>query len=143
LRRKAPLSPRPPTRSKHTPSKPRRLPSPDREFWQTQRAALYGRAGGRCERCGTNLNKTGLEAHHRKLRSQGGGHGMENLLALCPECHGWCHGNPAGARMSGWIVTSAGNPAHRGVVLHDGRTVRLSEDGTYDICWDDSEEETA
>lgn len=85
-----------------------------------------------------------MEAHHRKLRSQGGGHGLTNLLALCPTCHAWCHEHPTGARLSGWIVPSVADPAFRGVLLHDGRTVRLTTDGGYDVCWPaETEEETA
>lgn len=143
LRRKAPLSRRPPTRSKHTPSKPRRLPKPDQEFWATQREKLYARAGGRCEFGGCDLNNTGMEAHHRMLRSQGGGHGMENLTALCPTHHRWCHGNPAGARMRGFIVPRAADPRKRGVVLWNGRTVTLAEDGTYDLVIESDSEESA
>lgn len=143
LRRKAHLNRRPPTRSKHTPSKPRRRPDPDPGFWRAQREALYARAHGRCERCGCSLDDHGLEAHHRKLRSQGGGHDLANLAALDPTCHTWAHGHPIEARAGGWIVASGGNPETRAVVLHDGRTVRLTTEATYDVCWDDSEEESA
>lgn len=132
LRRKAPLSRRPPTRSKHTPSKPRRLPAPDREFWEEQRLILFGRSRGLCELGGCDLNDTGMEAHHRKLRSQGGGHGLTNLAALCPKHHRQCHDEPAWARMLGFIVPRAADPAARAVVLADGRTVRLTVEGGYD-----------
>lgn len=96
---------------------------------------LFGRARGLCEHCGADLNHTGLEAHHRKLRSQGGGHGVENLAALCPDSHRWVHANPLAAQELGFIVPSMSNPCTRAVVLHDGRTVRLGVDGTYDECW--------
>lgn len=118
--------------------KPRRAPDPDREFWQTQRTVLYIRAGGRCEHCGADLNTTGLEAHHRKLRSQGGGHGVENLAALCPTCHhDRIHAHPTYAVERGFIVPMRANPCTRALVLHDGRTVRLNTDGTYDECWEE------
>jgi hypothetical protein len=81
-----------------------------------------------------------MEAHHRKLRSQGGGHGLENLLALCPGCHEWAHKHPAEAVLGGFIVPRLANPAVRAVILHDGRTVRLDEDGGYDVVWDDAAE---
>lgn len=106
-----------------------------------QRATLWLRSHGRCERCGGDLDQSGMEAHHRKLRSQGGGHDLTNLLALCPACHRWCHDHPSVARFSGWIVPRVSDPAARGVQLHDGRTVRLLEDGRYDVIW--NEEETA
>jgi 5-methylcytosine-specific restriction endonuclease McrA len=43
------------------------------------------RANGRCERCGQRASR--LEADHIVPVSQGGGHGLTNLQALCPACH--------------------------------------------------------
>lgn len=143
LKRKAPLEPRSPLRSTRVPSKPRRVKNPGRDFWATQRETIAARAGYACEHCGANLNVTGLEAHHRKLRSQGGRHGVDNLAALCPESHRWVHANPSAAVLLGFICPRESNPAMRAVVLHDGRTVRLNTDGSYDLCWDDSEEGAA
>lgn len=133
LRRKTPM--RPPARPVKK-SKNRRVPKPDAEFWQGQRAAIAARAGGRCERCGRDLNQTGLEAHHRKLRSQGGAHGVENLAALCPEDHRWCHEHPAAARLEGFIIPAVSDPASRAVTLHDGRTVRFTVEGGYDLVFE-------
>jgi 5-methylcytosine-specific restriction endonuclease McrA len=140
LRRKAPLSRRPPTRSKHTPGKVRRRPAPDQEFWRHQREALFARSDGRCEIGGCFLSDTGLEAHHRKLRSQGGGHGLENLLALCPRHHREAHAGPDAAVAAGWIVPREGRPVNRPVTLWTGRTVRLCTDGTYDLVFDAEED---
>jgi 5-methylcytosine-specific restriction endonuclease McrA len=36
-----------------------------------------------CENCG----KTAIDIHHLKFRSQGGQDVIENLMALCRECH--------------------------------------------------------
>ena len=36
-----------------------------------------------CENCG----KPGIDIHHLKFRSQGGQDVIENLMALCRECH--------------------------------------------------------
>lgn len=140
LRRKAPLSRRTPMRSKRTAPKVRRLPAPGRAFWETQRARLATRSGGRCERCGCDLNAVGMEAHHRKLRSQGGGHEITNLVALCPACHRRCHDKRLRAINRGLIVPSFGNPEARPVVLHDGRTVLLTEAGTYDVIFNGRKE---
>lgn len=41
-----------------------------------------------CEFCG----KVAQDIHHIKLRSQGGGHEYENLIALCGNCHDKAHG---------------------------------------------------
>jgi len=141
LQRKAPMPRRPPGRK--TPPKNRRTPDPGREFWQEQRAKLYDRSGGACERCGADLNATGMEAHHRKLRSQGGGHDLTNLAALCPGCHLHCHRNPVEARMGGWIVPAPCDPAARAVQLWTGRVVRLGVEGDYDVVFDTDEEEPA
>lgn len=103
--------------------------------WQALREVLYGRASGRCERCGRGLEDTGMEAHHRKLRSQGGRDDASTCVALCPGCHRWAHANPRQAQSDGWIVRERSIPAQVAVVLHDGRTVRFCDDGTYDVVW--------
>lgn len=113
----------------------RRKPRPGREFWQTQREVIYSRAAGRCEHCGRDLDDAGMEAHHRKLRSQGGGHGVENLAALCPGCHKWAHANPDDATRLGFIVRSRSVPAQVAVTLHTGRIVRFTPEGGYDTCF--------
>ena len=123
----------PPTRKPYTPSKPRRRPKPGREFWAHQREQLYARAAGRCELGGCDLNHSGMEAHHRKLRSQGGDHGLSNLVALCPAHHACCHAHPEAARERGFIVPSQRDSRVTAVVLADGRAVLLDEDGGYDV----------
>jgi 5-methylcytosine-specific restriction endonuclease McrA len=46
------------------------------------------RHGWRCARCGRT---SGLQIHHRRFRSHGGTHRMENLEPLCWPCHGGIH----------------------------------------------------
>lgn len=144
LRRLTPMRRSGPPNRKNPPkkkSKNLRKPAPDGGFWAEQRTVIFLRARGWCERCGADLNATGMEAHHRQLRSQGGGHGLENLLALCPDCHRRCHSYPVEARANGWIVPSGGDPGARAVLLFDGRTVRLTDEGNYDVIWNDETEE--
>lgn len=67
---------------------------------QSAREAVARRSLGRCERCG----KQGpTEIHHRQRRREGG-HGLANLIALCPGDHRWAHANPAQARVAGLII---------------------------------------
>jgi hypothetical protein len=101
-------------------------------FWATRREELYARAGGRCEAGRCNLNDTGMDAHHRKLRSRGGKDDLENLLAVCPHHHRYIHDHPDRATRHGWMVSRVADPATVPVDLWDGRTVHLTPDGGYD-----------
>ena len=90
------------------------------------RDTVLTRADGACEGCGTPTNS--LELHHRKYRSRGGKHTVDNLLALCgwgnhTGCHGRAHTDPE-AVIDGWSVNSWDDPAHR-PVLWRGRFVFL------------------
>ena len=44
--------------------------------------------GWRCARCRTSQR---LEIHHRKYRSHGGTHRVENLEPVCRDCHKLIH----------------------------------------------------
>ena len=46
------------------------------------------RHGWRCARCRTSKR---LEIHHRKYRSHGGTHRVENLEPVCRDCHKLIH----------------------------------------------------
>jgi hypothetical protein len=111
----------------------RRKPDVPPGFWERRREQLYGRAGGRCEVGGCQLQDTGMEAHHRRLRAQGPDHSLENLLATCPRHHRYIHDHPAHARMKGWMVSGYQNPIARPVVLWNDRTVALTHDGGYTL----------
>jgi 5-methylcytosine-specific restriction endonuclease McrA len=78
--------------------------------WMSVRISLWMRSGGRCEFCRDPLRNS-AEVHHRKLRSQGGGHGEENLALVHPDCHRWAHMNPTMAYDWGWLVSGWGDPA--------------------------------
>ena len=146
LNRRTPLRPRTPMRRtgfRRSAAKPavrnptrRRPKTPEqRQAWQLARVAVYHRALGRCERCGANLTMTGLEAHHRKLRSRGGGDELSNLAALCPQCHDWVHANPAAAEVSGWMVPTTTDPGSVAVRLWTDQTVRFDDAGGYVDQW--------
>lgn len=75
----------------------------DREAIERVRQVVLARAGQRCERCG---ERRPLDLHHRLPRSRGGTHGVENLVALCRDCHRAVHAGASDA--GGWIVTRKG-----------------------------------
>ncbi|MCW2757003.1 MAG: hypothetical protein JWO46_749 [Nocardioidaceae bacterium] len=128
LKNRPPSKPRSPMRRKRSKAK-----HPSRAFWATRREELYARAGGRCEHRGCSLDELGMQAHHRKLRSQGGLHGLENLTALCPPCHETVHAAPTAAVLLGFIVPSTVDPSERPLLLHDGRLVLLTSAGDYEL----------
>jgi hypothetical protein len=111
----------------------RRLPADP--VWSAVRSVVWERCGGRCERCGTALNRAGWQCHHRKFRSRGGRHSVSNAVALCSACHTGSsravHRDLAGAAASGYAVSALSDPALVPVRLFDGRLVRLGHDGTY------------
>lgn len=77
-----------------------------------QREAVWVRSGGCCERCGRGLFNCipTWHAHHRQLR-QSGNNILENLAALCPECHRLAHSRPLNFGMpQGWIVSRYSDP---------------------------------
>ena len=75
----------------------------EREFARN-RDKVIRRAGGRCEiRVGMVCRSVAATAHHVRLRSQGGGHDVDNLVATCNACHRYVHEHPEWARENGWI----------------------------------------
>ncbi|MCW4458163.1 HNH endonuclease [Microbacterium sp. MPKO10] len=91
------------------------------------RAIVLERSEGQCERC---FSAGPLELHHRKFRSRGGKHTVENLVALCgwgnhTGCHGKAHANGDG----GWSVHSWDNELY--IPVRDDRGVlwMLGKDG--------------
>lgn len=112
LRRVTPL-----TRDRQARTRPLRRPSMPKGV----RAAVYARAGGRCDRCRTPVPADEWQAHHRMLRSRGGRDTLANLVALCLTCHEWVHAHPRHATLHGLMVASWEDPAALPVHLH-GRT---------------------
>lgn len=74
--------------------------------------AVRRRSGGKCEICRT---ATATQFHHRKPRSAGGKHTVENLLHVCgfgntSGCHGRAHSDPD-RYTRGWLLHSWDDPA--------------------------------
>lgn len=63
------------------------------------REVVRERQGGQCLRCGNRASVL----HHRKRRREGG-HGYENLVALCNTCHVSVHKHPTVSQEHGYIV---------------------------------------
>lgn len=94
-----------------------------------------------CVRCGYGIgpNERGRRwsLHHRKRRSQGGEHTVQNLILLCGGseaggCHGWVHGNPDESRDNGWLLKARWEPLAVPVFIPlEDRRVYLGADGLY------------
>ena len=84
------------------------------------KAAVYARAGGKCDWCGNVLGDR-WDPHHRQLKSRGGKHTLECLTALHRHCHDWVTVHPAEAQARGFEVHSWEDPAEIPVLLSDGR----------------------
>lgn len=89
------------------------------------RKAAHDRAEGMCEamlptarpRCQWH----GTDVHHRKKRSAGGEHTLENALWVCRPCHMALEGDPATSFGRGLLVHAWGEPTwppdfYRGVM---------------------------
>lgn len=88
---------------------------------KTLRKAVGRRAGWRCDMCGCFAPHDFGQAHHRKLRSRGGGDSLANLAWVCGVCHMHIHAEPALSTARGWMVPSWGDPAGFAVQRYDGR----------------------
>jgi len=83
----------------------------DEVDWVSITIHLAIRSRGRCEFCGVMLPTNHGVRHHRKLRSRGGGHELENLALVSSSCHSYAHANPAIAMAHGWIVRGESDPS--------------------------------
>lgn len=92
--------------------------------------AVLGRSGGNCEAMvkGARCTMRAEHLHHRQLRSQGGGHTVENLVYVCHRCHDWVHKHPSQAMKLGLIVSGRADPG-RVKVNRRGRWVILTGSG--------------
>lgn len=107
----------------------------------TTSAIVKGRAGGRCERCGTAHSQF-WSVHHRKPRGMGGSRDPEltqpsNLLLLCGSgtqgCHGWVESNRAEAYAVGLLIRGRVSPILVPVKLRYG-LVTLDDVGGWQPC---------
>lgn len=78
------------------------------------------RAGGTCDWCGLPLHA--FDAHHRQLRSRGGKHTIQNLVALHRGCHEYIHQHPTEATGRGFMISSWDYPSEIPVRLWNGKT---------------------
>lgn len=91
--------------------------------------AVIDRSGGHCEASNFPTCTGHAEhLHHRQLRSQGGGHTVENLIAVCSSCHTWFHREVKVAQSQGWIVRSVHDPSEV-PMKYRGRPAVLAADG--------------
>lgn len=101
------------------------------------RAQLWWRCQGYCEKCETHIDQNNFAAHHRQLRSQGGKDDIQNLVALCHNCHNLgtksIHLNPKHSYLTGWMVHGWQNPASVLICTDAGLIVSLNPEGTKTI----------
>lgn len=88
--------------------KPRRNSHAATPIPASVRLLVADRSGGVCEFCGRTA---AVHMHHRKLRSHGGEHTLDNLIHLCQADHEWAHSYPGLAVEVGLIVRSTADPA--------------------------------
>ena len=100
LRNKKPLQ-RKPMRRHHAPGIPPKI-----------RAAVERRSHGLCQAMLEGCTVVATDVHHRKMRSQGGEHTLDNLVHLCHRCHiVGIHHNTGWAYLHGWLVRRDDDPA--------------------------------
>lgn len=96
---------------------------------------VVNRAMGMCEIMSreTGCNGRAEHLHHRRLRSQGGEHTVENLIHICSPCHAWLHAHPAIAYTNGWLVKGVKDPAEVPVKRRGGLTL-LTPSGDFEAA---------
>ena len=118
-----------------TPKEPRGPVKPTRATL----ALLFARSGWVCEFCG---RQSATEVHHRKFRSRGGGHNIENLLHLDgwgnhTGCHGLAHSGepPVGLAVHAWederLIPVADSAGVLWWLTRDGRRVLVDPDPEF------------
>lgn len=70
------------------------------------RYAVQDRSGGVCEVEG--CKNPAEEMHHRRMRSAGGKHTVDNLLHACGSHHRHIHRNPAWSYRRGYLLKGHG-----------------------------------
>jgi 5-methylcytosine-specific restriction endonuclease McrA len=78
-----------------------------------ERAEVYGRSGGKCERC--YHRTTDMAIHHRLPRRMGGTsnpliNDPANLVLLCRACHDDVESNRGNAYLFGWLLHADDDP---------------------------------
>jgi 5-methylcytosine-specific restriction endonuclease McrA len=99
---------------------------------KAMREKVKARAGRHCERCAIAILSG--EIHHRKNRSQGGEHTLQNLVFICKPCHDWIGAHPHLAGVEGYHVKPWCDPATVSIILHRAGKVMLTGDGQYQSC---------
>jgi len=57
------------------------------EDWSARRVAVLFRDGYTCQECGAQARRGEMHIDHVTSAASGGGHEIENLRALCADCH--------------------------------------------------------
>jgi hypothetical protein len=80
--------------------------------WERVLPLVLARDGHRCQAVTVfpDVHCQGrLTAHHKRLRSQGGGHDPDNLVTVCNNHHLYIHLHPEEAAAHGFIIRTGGD----------------------------------
>lgn len=86
--------------------------------WKKRRLKVLNRDNWTCQQCGYEhypQSPTQIHVHHIKPISEGGGHGYDNLEALCRSCHNIEHSNeehPRPDSRAEYECSYCGGPRH-------------------------------
>lgn len=94
-------------------------------------SAVLARADGACEAMIPGVCTGYVQhLHHRKMRSQGGEHTEENLLAVCSACHTAIHNSGAWSYQRELLVHAWAEPKLP-LAYYRGIYRKEDKDGTY------------
>lgn len=99
--------------------KPKQLQSKRRKVTSKVRKQVRHRDHGRCRLC----DRHGVtQVHHIVYRSEGGGHGLDNLISLCQSCHEKVHSNKKiyQKQLLGMASQQRGSKMSRHCIYHGG-----------------------
>ena len=88
--------------------------------WDERRRIIFNRDGGRCQRCGINMELDECHIHHIKPRARGGDHSLTNLVTLCRSCHPLMPGHEHMKEVVSYYITGRIIHSYRCSIVKNG-----------------------